>query len=749
MLPKLIYDLALILILASVVTFIFKRLKQPLVLGYIVAGFLASPNMPYIPNVVDEGGIHVWSELGVIFLMFSLGLEFSFKKIFRSGPSAIFISSLLMIFMILLGAAIGRFMGMSPINYIFLGGMMCISSSTIIYVAFNDLNIMSKRFVGKTVSVFIIEDILGVVLMALLASMAGGRGGDAGEVLGILVQMLFFLLLWFLVGIWLIPTLLRRMKAFFSSRETLLIMSVGLCFLMVVIGSHFGYSAAMGAFIMGSILAETLEAERIEETISPLKDLFGAIFFVSVGMMVQPSLIIEYWPLILILVAAIVFGKMIFGTLSFMLFGSSLPDAVRSSFSLVQIGEFSFIIAQMGVTAGVLDDYLYPVVVMVSVITTFITPYSIKFAINMKFPAKVDKQEKTKETPQVVPMNIHMAWYGFLRNVAIQTIAYGTLAMAVIRFLFVSLLLVTREAFGHWVGNAVCGVLILALLSLFLRPIVMRKNGSQEAEFIKESGRRNVILFYLLFFLRFAVGTAVIYYVVNFLSPFHWLIHIVFSIVVMALMCYSTFVKCRSVRMEDMFLYNLRRREEVMAEPGQQLSYARQLSGRDLHVTQVTLPSQSNWAGKSLADLHIGSRHGVNVTAVIRDHVRTNIPGGSMVVYPHDVLEVVGDDQGIDQMCSRMNSEVVDRSITESEGMMRIKRMEVAGACTLQGMAVKESGIRDRYKCMVIGVEKENGLLSVVGANYIINQGDVIWFAGEHTDILRLQQIIEKEENEH
>lgn len=745
MLPELIKDLALILVLASVVTFIFKRLKQPLVLGYIVAGFLASPNMPYIPNVVDKEGIHIWSELGVIFLMFSLGLEFSFKKILRSGPGAVFISSLLMICMILLGAAIGRFMGLSPINYIFLGGMMCISSSTIIYVAFNDLNIMSKRFVGKTVSVFIIEDILGVVLMALLASMAGGRGGDAGEVFGILVRMLFFLLLWFLVGIWLIPTLLRRMKNYFSSKETLLIMSVGLCFLMVVIGSKLGYSAAMGAFIMGSILAETLEAERIEETVSPLKDLFGAIFFVSVGMMVNPSLLVEYWPMILILVAAVVLGKMVFGTMSFMLFGSSLPDAVRSSFSLVQIGEFSFIIAQMGVAAGVLDNYIYPVVVMVSVITTFITPYSIRFAVNFKFPAKVNKQEKTKESPKLSPLTLRTAWYGLLKDYAIQTIAYGTLAMAVIRFLFVSLLDLSREAFSHWVGNAVCGVLVLALLSLFLRPIVMRKNNSEEAKLIKESGFRNVLLYRVLFVLRFAVGTSVIYYVINILSPFYWPFHLAFSIVLMALMCYSKGVKHRSVKMEDMFLYNLRRREEVMAEPGQELSYARKLSGRDLHVTQVALPSESSWAGKSLADLHIGSRHGVNVTAVIRDHVRTNIPGGSMVIYPHDVLEVVGDDQGIDQMCERMNSELVDRDNSDTEGMMRIKRMEVAEQSILQGMPVKKSGIRDHYRCMVIGVEKENGLLSVVGADYIINKGDVIWFAGEHADILRLQQIMEDE----
>lgn len=745
MLPELIKDLALILVLASVVTFIFKRLKQPLVLGYIVAGFLASPNMPYIPNVVDKEGIHIWSELGVIFLMFSLGLEFSFKKILRSGPGAVFISSLLMICMILLGAAIGRFMGLSPINYIFLGGMMCISSSTIIYVAFNDLNIMSKRFVGKTVSVFIIEDILGVVLMALLASMAGGRGGDAGEVFGILVRMLFFLLLWFLVGIWLIPTLLRRMKNYFSSKETLLIMSVGLCFLMVVIGSKLGYSAAMGAFIMGSILAETLEAERIEETVSPLKNLFGAIFFVSVGMMVNPSLLVEYWPMILILVAAVVLGKMVFGTMSFMLFGSSLPDAVRSSFSLVQIGEFSFIIAQMGVAAGVLDNYIYPVVVMVSVITTFITPYSIRFAVNFKFPAKVNKQEKTKESPKLSPLTLRTAWYGLLKDYAIQTIAYGTLAMAVIRFLFVSLLDLSREAFSHWVGNAVCGVLVLALLSLFLRPIVMRKNNSEEAKLIKESGFRNVLLYRVLFVLRFAVGTSVIYYVINILSPFYWPFHLAFSIVLMALMCYSKGVKHRSVKMEDMFLYNLRRREEVMAEPGQELSYARKLSGRDLHVTQVALPSESSWAGKSLADLHIGSRHGVNVTAVIRDHVRTNIPGGSMVIYPHDVLEVVGDDQGIDQMCERMNSELVDRDNSDTEGMMRIKRMEVAEQSILQGMPVKKSGIRDHYRCMVIGVEKENGLLSVVGADYIINKGDVIWFAGEHADILRLQQIMEDE----
>ncbi len=739
-LPKLIYDLALILALAGVVTVVFKRLRQPLVLGYIVAGFLSSPHMPYIPSVMDGETIEVWSQLGVIFLMFSIGLEFSFKKLFRGGPAPVFTSASVMGFMFLLGGAVGRFMGLSPTNYIFLGGMLCMSSTTIIYVAFNDLGLTNKRFAGKVISVLIIEDILGVVLMALLSGMAGGGGSDAGETLGVLLRLLFFLLLWFLVGIWFIPTLLRRWQPYIN-RETLVIMSVALCFTMVVIASRFGYSAALGAFVMGSILAETLEAERIEHSIQPLKDLFGAIFFVSVGMMVDPSLLIKYWPMILALVATVVLGQMFFGSLSFLFFGSSLPDAVRSGFSMVQIGEFSFIIAQMGVAAGLLDNYIYPVIVSVSIITTFLTPYSIRLANSLKFPVKKAEAHKSSPSSAIQPMTIRMAWHNLLQSYAAQTIAYGALAVAVIRFLFVSLLLLCRDVFGHWVGNAVCGVLTLMLLSLFLRPIVMRRSNSSEAVLIKNSDRFNRTCYYLLYALRFAIATAVVYYVFNFLSPYSWMLHIVASIFVVGFFNHSKMVKRGSVRMEQMFLYNLRRREEVMSHGSEQLSYAHKLKGSDLHVTQMELPADSQWQGKSLAQLHIGRRHAVHVTAIIRDHRRNNIPGGSTMLFPHDVLEVVGDDHGIELLRQRMQAEVATDK-QPAEGLMSIQRVVVGEESSMRGMLIKNSGIRDTYRCMVIGIEKADGTLRNVSADYQINSGDIIWLAGEHANLANLQEMM-------
>ncbi len=739
-LPKLIYDLALILALAGVVTVVFKRLKQPLVLGYIVAGFLSSPHMPYIPSVMDGETIEVWSQLGVIFLMFSIGLEFSFKKLFRAGPSPIFTSATVMGTMLLLGAAVGRFMGLSPTNYIFLGGMLCMSSTTIIYVAFNDLQLTTKRFASNVISVLIIEDILGVVLMALLSGMAGGGDTEPGQMLGILGRLLFFLLLWFLVGIWLIPTLLRRMARYIN-KETLMIVSVALCFVMVVTASHFGYSAALGAFIMGSILAETLEAERIEHSVQPLKDLFGAIFFVSVGMMVDLSLLLEYWPMIVALVATVVLGQMFFGSLSFLVFGSSLPDAVRSGFSMVQIGEFSFIIAQMGVSAGLLDNYIYPVIVSVSIITTFITPYSIKFANSLKFSVKkIDTEGGAKENTGQT-LTLKNAWHSLLVNYAVQTIAYGTLAMAVIRFLFISLLLLCRDAFGHWPGNAVCGVLTLMLLSLFLRPIVMRRSNSIEANMVKHSDGLHRTLYYVLYVVRFAIATGVVYYVFNFLSPYSWMLHLVASVFVVGFINHSRFIKRWSVKMEQAFLYNLRRREEVMNHGDEPLSYAHRLKGSDLHVTQMALPENSSWGGKSLAKLHIGRKYAVQVTAVIRDHIRKNIPGGATILFPHDVLEVVGDDHGIEQMRQQMQTDVLS-SATPDEGLMRIQRVVVGEGSAMRGVKIKDSGIRDTYHCMVIGIESDDGTLHVAGAEHEINGKDAIWLAGEQGNIDRLRVVM-------
>ncbi len=378
-LPTLIADLALILLCAGVMTLLFKKLKQPLVLGYVVAGFLASPHMPYTPSVMDSANIKTWADIGVIFLLFALGLEFSFKKIVKVGGTAVIAACTIIFCMILLGMGVGMSFGWQRMDCIFLGGMIAMSSTTIIYKAFDDLGLRKKQFTGLVLSILILEDILAIVLMVMLSTMAVSNNFEGTEMLESIGKLLFFLILWFVVGIYLIPEFLKRCRKLMSE-ETLLIVSLALCFGMVVIAANTGFSAAFGAFIMGSILAETIEAESIDRLVKPVKDLFGAIFFVSVGMMVDPAMIGEYALPILVITLAVIAGQALFGTFGVILAGQPLKTAMQCGFSLTQIGEFAFIIASLGVSLHVTSDFLYPIVVAVSVITTFLTPYMIRLA---------------------------------------------------------------------------------------------------------------------------------------------------------------------------------------------------------------------------------------------------------------------------------------------------------------------------------------------------------------------------------
>ena len=359
-------------------TLIFKKLKQPLVLGYIVAGFICTPHFKFTPSVVDSASIHIWSEIGVIFLLFALGLEFSFKKLMKVGGSAVISACTIIFCMILVGVFVGWTFGWNRMDCIYLGGMLAMSSTTIIYKAFDDMGLRQQRFAGLVLSILILEDILAIVLMVMLSTMAVSHNFEGTEMLGSIAKLLFFLILWFVVGIYLIPVLLKKCRKLMSE-ETLLIVSLGLCFGMVVLAAHTGFSAAFGAFIMGSILAETVEAESIERLVKPVKDLFGAIFFVSVGMMVDPLMIVEYAGPIVVITLAVIVGQSLFGTLGVLLAGQPLKTAMQCGFSLTQIGEFAFIIASLGVSLHVTSHFLYPIVVAVSVITTFLTPYMIRF----------------------------------------------------------------------------------------------------------------------------------------------------------------------------------------------------------------------------------------------------------------------------------------------------------------------------------------------------------------------------------
>ena len=738
-LPQLISDLALILIVAGITTVVFKRLRQPLVLGYILAGFLAGPHMPYTPSVVGLENIEVWSQIGVIFLMFSLGLEFSFKKILKGGASPIIAACLIMSAMWGIGCGVGYLMKWTTINCMFLGGMLAMSSTTIIYKAFDDLGLLTRRFASKVMSVLILEDILGIVVMVILSAVAVSNRFQGTELIFSLIKLGFFLLLWFLVGMWVIPTFLHRNRSFIN-KETLVIVSIGLCFLMVVVADSVGYSTALGAFMMGSILAETVEAERIDSAISSIKDLFGAIFFVSVGMMVSPHDLVTHWMPILIIVGAILGGQALFGTIGYLLSGSSRSDALLSGFSMAQIGEFAFIIAALGEGLGVTDAMLMPIVVAVSIITTFLTPYMIKLANwmssglnretigNENRVSSVVKQQKRQR--ESFPLA------AFLRKVLLQTIVYGVLCIAVISLLFVSLLLMCRSVFGHWLGNAVCGILVLTILAPLIRPIIMKGNSSHEAWVLRNKGRWYAILINITIVLRFVFAVVMVYYVLDYLSPFRWYFHIVLSVMIVVLIVRSQLIRRVSIRMESVFLENLTRREESSGP-----AYARQLKGRDLHIARLTLPEGSMWGGKTLAQLHIGGRNGVHVAAIVRDHKRLNVPGGASMLFPHDIIEVVGDDESIERFSQRMNSEVAELQADETDPM-QVQCITVGEATALEGGFVRDSGIRSEYHCMVMGFEDENGNMRVAGADHRITAGDKMWLAGSHSELARLKQVL-------
>ncbi len=375
----LISDLAFILILGAVTTLLFKWMRQPVVLGYIVAGFLASPHFEYLPSVTTESNIEFWAQIGIVVLLFSLGLEFSFKKLINAGGSAVVTALIIVSGMMCAGFAIGHLLGFSNINSLFLGGMLSMSSTTIIIKAFNDLGIQHKKFAGLVFAVLIVEDLFAVLMMVILSSIAINNSLQGGEMLFSVTKLVFFLVMWFAVGVFVLPTLLNTCRRYLNS-ETLLIVSMGLCLGMAVFSVFCGFSLALGAFVMGSILAGTSFAERIERVVSPVKDLFGSVFFISVGMMVDPSVITHYWSPILILSAVVIIGMILFGTFGMLVTGQTLRVAIEAGFSLTQIGEFAFIIATLGMSLGVLDPTIYPIVVAVSVLTTFTTPYFIRLA---------------------------------------------------------------------------------------------------------------------------------------------------------------------------------------------------------------------------------------------------------------------------------------------------------------------------------------------------------------------------------
>ncbi len=747
--PALINDLAYILIAAGIVTLIFKKLKQPLVLGYIVAGFLVSPHMPYTASVVDTENVHLWADIGVMFLLFSLGLDFSFKKILKMGASPI-ISTITIIFcMSMLGMMVGHLFSWPKMDCIFLGGMLAMSSTTIIYKAFDDLGLRQQQFAGLVMSVLILEDILAIVMMVMLSAIASGNNPDGGQMLGSVVKIGFFLVLWLVVGIFAIPVFLRRVRKLINS-EVLLIVSLGLCCAMAVLSTKVGFSSAFGAFIMGSILAETVEAERIEHLVEPVKNLFGAIFFVSVGMLVDPHILVEYAGPIIMLVLTILLGQSIFGSLAFMLAGESLKSAMRCGFSMAQIGEFSFIIASLGLSLGVISDFLYPVVVAVSVITTFLTPYMIRLAtpaynhLEKHLPNKLIKllNHLSMSHPNTTE---HSKWKHMLTQMTVNTIIYSILSSATIAIMFTFFLpFMYRVLPGwemHWYANGITGVLTVLFISPFLRAMVMKKNRSPEFRALWDESNINRLPLLFTILVRVVIAVSFIFYICNYLSHFSSAIIITIGVIAVALMVVSRTVKQRSIKLERLFILNLRSREiEAQVLGKKRPLYEGKLLDRDVHIADFQVPMNSLWMGSTLKQLDLGRKYNIHVSSILRANFRLNIPDGDYVIFPGDRLQVIGSDDQLSKFSNAIQTEVLGEDFNLENREMKLRQLIIGKDSRFVGKNLIESGIRSLYSCMVIGLEEGKENLSPVNPKRPFQEGDIIWVVGEQESLDALMQ---------
>ena len=745
-LSPLIADLALILICAGVMTLLFKKLKQPLVLGYIVAGFLAGPHIAWTPSVVDTADIKVWADIGVVFLLFALGLEFSFKKIVKVGGAAIIAACTVIFCMILLGVAVGSACGWKRMDCLFLGGMIAMSSTTIIYKAFDDLGLLKKQFTGLVLSVLILEDILAIVLMVILSTMAVSHHFEGMEMLESIAKLLFFLILWFVVGIYAIPELLKRCRRLMSE-ETMLIVALGLCFGMVVLAERTGFSAAFGAFIMGSILAETVEAEKIEGLVKPVKDLFGAIFFVSVGMMVDPAMIVGYAFPILVITLAVLLGQAVFGTFGFLLSGQPLKTAMQCGFSLTQIGEFAFIIASLGVSLDVTSHFLYPIVVAVSVITTFLTPYMIRLAgpasafVDARLPEKW-KTFLSRYASGSHTVNHESLWRRLIVALVRIVTVYSIICVAIIALSFRFLVPFCTGHLPEFWGSLAAAVVTVLLMSPFLRAIMIKKNHSEEFTTLWNDHRGNRAPLVATIVLRILLAVSFVMFVIA--GLFKISIGLVFGVALLLViaMVLSRQLKKQSILIERKFFQNLRSREaraEYMGE--KKPEYAGRLLSRDLHLADYVIPGEAQWAGKTLAELNFGRRYGVHVVSVLRGQKRINIPGASVRLFPQDKIQVIGTDEELNVFEEEMkNVSTLDSDVVEKSEMI-LRQFRIEEDSPFLGKNLKEAGIRDKYHCLIAGVERGgSALLHAPDPLEPFAEGDVVWVVGEYNDVKKLKE---------
>ncbi len=719
----LIRDLAFILILGAVTTLLFKWLKQPVVLGYIVAGFLASPNFEYLPSVTTAQNIDFWAQIGIVVLLFSLGLEFSFKKLVNAGGSAVVTALFIVCGMMGAGFAVGHFLGFSNINSLFLGGMLSMSSTTIIIKAFTDLNLRHKKFASLVFAVLIVEDLFAVLMMVLLSSIAINNSVEGGEMLYSISKLLFFLIIWFVVGVFVLPTMLNWQRKHLNS-ETLLIVSMGLCLGMAVFSVSCGFSLALGAFVMGSILAGTSFAERIERVTMSVKDLFGSVFFISVGMMVDPHIIAQYWAPILLLSVVVIIGMIFFGTFGMLLTGQSLRVAIESGFSLTQIGEFAFIIASLGMSLGVLDTQIYPIVVAVSVITTFTTPYFIRMAdpayrfVESHLPGKlhflIDRYSISATTSESAT---RILWRSLFKRYLWRVVLYSIVLIALSIICLNYLQSFMMVIFPVW-GKFFTMVISLLAMAPFLMALTYPASKKTERERLIAANARFDVPLVIMTLVRLLIAMVIIVYLLSSIYSMRvgWTLGI--ALFVILLFSFSKNVRRRLNRIESRFLDNLNEREL-------RRSGAKNNLVSNVHLAFMTVGYDCPFVGERLKNSSLRSNYGVSVSSIQRGNNVIMVPGADARIFPGDVLGVIGTDDEIQALLPVVEAEPDVPSATAPSDV-KLTSVRLSDTSRLVGKTIVSSNFRDTYEALLVAVQRDEDYLQP-DPSVVFAAGDVLW----------------------
>ena len=728
-LHPLITDLALILILAAITSLVFKKLRQPVVLGYIVAGFLAGPNFSLLPDVSDVANVNIWGEIGIIVLLFSLGLEFNFKKLLNVGGSALITTLVIISGMMLLGYGTGRLLHFSYLDSIFLGSMLSMSSTTIIIKAFTDLGLQKQKFASLVFGVLIVEDLFAVLSMVLLTSIAVRREFEGAELLQSAMKLAFFLIIWFTVGTFLIPTFLKKIRKYLNP-ETLLILSMSLCLGMVVLANYVGFSSALGAFIMGSILAGTLEEERISKEIRPVRDLFGAVFFISVGMLVDPHILIEYAGPILLISAVVIVGQIVCGTCGMLISGQPLDVSVKSGFSLAQIGEFAFIIASLGMSLKVIDSFIYPLVVAVSIITTFTTPYFIRLAdpvirwVDRKLPPQVKLALDNYSNTASAKQNGSNLWKQALRKYLLKLGLYSILLAGIIGISLTYFIPFLTDTFhASWALHAGVVLTLLCISPLLWSMSVKRIKDKALSQLWRSNRSNHVPLISLLLF-RIALALFFIIYFLGSVYSQRLGVLVGLIVIIFVTLLFSRKLQRHFSEMEQRFLNNLNEREL------QKSGFNKNLI-RNMHLATMEVGPTCPFTGRTLSEANLRNLYGINVASIKRGPKRINIPAGNHRLFPGDVISVVGTDEQIRKFSKDVETEENENDIPEETTPVVFEKIVLSAGSELTGKTLKDSGIRDRESCLVVAVERTDGTFLLPDGNILLKAGDILWLVGE------------------